>query len=229
MYRFPRTVGRGNHTVHGLLFVRYLFDLIQPLRQRIGIFVAGGAGHDWLVAEHDGIAIGGSSVFVLPVMIGCRQIAHDEVGTFFGTHSACGSWRGEYLCVDFDDAILSGDMSVAVLCQLFRIGVAAAVIGRMVGQELVDGTWMALAEIHYPLPDVGAGTRVVVRMRDVVKGQSVSLTFHWLCDVAVVDDLGHEGTSLTASGCSENFHVEGAARAFCRMIFLTMSELMAEH
>ena len=52
---------------------------VQFFCKSVGVLVAGNGRDNRLVAEHDGSILNGRLIFILPVVISARQIAHDEI------------------------------------------------------------------------------------------------------------------------------------------------------
>lgn len=206
-----------------------LFDLVEAFSQDGGIFIIGRAGHDGLRTEHDRIAAGVSLAFVVPVVIGSCQIAHDEAGTLFGAHAIRRCRHGKIFRVYFDKPVFEGYVIFTEIGKLFDISVTARIVRRMIGKELLDYGGLALGKIQDALPDCCRCPRIVVRMRDVIKGKRVSFLLHRFGDMAVVDDLCHDSACLRARGSAEYLHVQRLFGPLGRMIFLAVGKLMAEH
>ena len=150
-----------------------LFDLVEAGGKCRCWFIPIDTGHDGLVTEHNRVAVCISSAAVVAIVISGAEISHDKIGALMRTHAASGCRRGKYLGVDFYGAVFVGDMSATVSSQLFRIDIAAVIVGRMVGEKGLKTGWITLGKIHYALPDSGRSSWIVIGVGDVVKGQCI--------------------------------------------------------
>ena len=109
------------------LFFRFpVLDLVQPVAERLRVFIAARAGDDGLGAEHDGRAVDGRVRGVVAVVIGGCEVALYEERALVAAHAARGSRRAEKLAVDLYHAFLcDADMVARIFFQLFLVVVAA--------------------------------------------------------------------------------------------------------
>ena len=120
------------------------FDLIEFFCQAGCTFIVAVAGDDGLYAEHHGVAVGISLFLVVPVVIGCGEIAGDEIRAFCRRHVTVRSWLIELLAIDADNAVFDRHMLVAVGRELLGVGIAAVVVTRVVRQEFLQGAGLCL-------------------------------------------------------------------------------------